>query len=251
MHNPTPHLSTLGSSTQIHRVATTVHLSLSLECTLPLYTYSKLARPLPKVLPVRHRQPRHRIRIVRVAAHVVAPPAQRRARVAQREEDEHCRDGRARVHGRLQQVVVPLPPLERALAHQVVEHKAKYEPQRVLRRVGRRNVARGVEEDGHVDVAHPAVRVPPVHDVDDHRHDGPDQEEVHQRAVHLARLEHALRPDGAPDQRGVVDRLDALARESLCIVRVAQVFDVDHHPAEDYHGGHVSADGTGCTRARR
>lgn len=161
--------------------------------------YSKLARPLPKVPSVRHRQPRHRVRIVRVAAHAVAPPAQRRARVAQREEYEHRRDGRARVHGRLQQVVVPLPPLERALAHQVVEEEAKHEPQRVLRRVGWRDVARRVEEDGHVDVAHPAVGVPPVGQVDGHRQDGPDEEEVHERTVHLARLEHALRPDGAPD----------------------------------------------------
>lgn len=205
------------------------------------FLFSELARTLPKITSLGHRQPRDRVRIVRVAADIVAPPAQRRARVAQRKKDEHRRNRRARVHGRLQQVIVPLPPLERALADQVVEHEAKDEPQRVLRRVGRRNVARRVEEDGHVDVAHPAVGVPPIYNVHEHRHHRPDEEEVHERAVHLARLEHALRANRAPDQGRVVCCFGALARESLGIVRVAEVLDVDHHPAENCAASNVSA----------
>jgi hypothetical protein len=139
--------------------------------------------------------------------------------------------------------VVPLPPSKRALADQKVEQESKNEPQRVLRRVGGRDVASGVEEDGHVDVAHPAAGVPAVDAVDGNGDDGANEEKVHDAVVHLAGLEHALRADAAPDERRVVDHLGAGAREALGVFGAAEVGDVANHPAQDSRLGRGGEDG--------
>lgn len=45
----------------------------------------------------------------------------------------------------------------------------------------------------------------------------PNQEEIHYSVVYLARLEHSLRPDGAPNDRGIVNNLGPIAGETLRI----------------------------------
>jgi hypothetical protein len=57
-------------------------------------------------------------------------------------------------------------------------------------------------------------------------------EEVHEPTVHLTLLEHALRSDGTPDDRCVVDHFGSSAGETLRVVRIAEIFDVAKHPAE-------------------
>lgn len=92
---------------------------------------------------------------------------------------------------------------------------------------GRGNIARRVEEDGHVDESDPARGVSPVEGVDDTGYDGlrkeinqrfrdrvcvthADDEEIHQTAVHLARLEETHRSDSSPDHGGIVDDLGSI-----------------------------------------
>lgn len=130
--------------------------------------------------------------------------------------------------------------MEGLLPDVVIKYKAHNKPQRVLRRVGGRDVARRVEKDGHVDITYSAVWVAAVEHVDQYGSHRPDEEEEHQRRVHLAGLEHPLRADGSPDQRGIVVNLGPLASEALSIVRGAQIRDVAHHPAE-----HAGLDGGG------
>lgn len=114
----------------------------------------------------------------------------------------------------------------------VIEEISENEPQRILRSVGRRNVSGGIEEDRHVDKPHPAVGISPVQQIHKHRDNGANEKEVHQRAVNLAGLEHSLRADGAPDQAGVVVYLGPVTRESLRVVRGAEIRDVANHPAQ-------------------
>jgi hypothetical protein len=57
-------------------------------------------------------------------------------------------------------------------------------------------------------------------------------EEVHETAIHLTLLEHALRPDGTPDDRCIVHYFGSSACEALSVVGIAEVFDVAEHPAE-------------------
>ena len=99
---------------------------------------------------------------------------------------------------------------------------------RLLTRIGRRDVTCRVEEDGNVDIAHPAVRIPSIQQISQngyhrltagkwgtilasHSKFGQwkiahsEKKEIHDAAVHLSRLEHPLGTDGAPDQRGTVD----------------------------------------------
>lgn len=113
-----------------------------------------------------------------------------------------------------------------------VENEAHNEPQRVLRRVGGRDVARRVEKDGHIDVTHPAIRIAAVEHVDQYGDHRSDQEEEHQRGVNLPGLEHPLRADGAPDQGGVVIHFGSRAGKALSILWGAQIRDVAHHPPE-------------------
>lgn len=54
--------------------------------------------------------------------------------------------------------IVALPPRERSAADGEVEHEADDEPERVLSARCGRDVAGGVEEDRHVDVAQPGAR---------------------------------------------------------------------------------------------
>jgi hypothetical protein len=87
----------------------------------------------------------------------------------------------------LREVVVTFPPGKCLFPNEVVEQEAKDEPEAVLRRVlcrgisertgrdpsttySRRNVARGVEKDGHVDVSDPACRITAIERVDDTGH---------------------------------------------------------------------------------
>jgi hypothetical protein len=61
----------------------------------------------------------------------------------------------------------------------------------------------------------------------------PDEEEVHDTVVHLARLEHPLRTDRPPDKRGAVDYLGAVASEALSVLWRTEIWDIAHHPSED------------------
>lgn len=53
--------------------------------------------------------------------------------------------------------------------------------------------------------------------------------------IHLSGSKHALRTNRSPDLTGRVNNLGTCAGEALCVVRVAEVGDVGHHPAE--HAG--------------
>lgn len=208
----------------------------------------KLSWPFSKVSSIRHSQPRDRIRIIRIRAHIVTPPIQCGTSIRQRKEDQDRRNRSAGVHCSLEKIIVPLPPLERSLPDVVVEDETKYEPQRILRCVGWGNVTRRVEEDGHVDVAQPTVRIAAVEHIYCNGGHRSDQEEEHQGRVDLAALEHSLRANGAPDERGVVVHLGSLAGKSLSVVRRAQIRDVAHHPTEDA-GLHCSGEDGGVDLA--
>jgi hypothetical protein len=62
----------------------------------------------------------------------------------------------------------------------------------------------------------------------------PEDEEIHEAIVDLAMLEHPLRSNRTPNDRGVVDYFGTGACEALRVMRVAEVFDVAEHPAQYY-----------------
>lgn len=129
--------------------------------------------------------------------------------------------------------IVTFPPGECTLSDKVVEQESEDEPKRVLGGVGGRNVTGGVEEDGYVDVTDPAGGVFAVDEVDKDGDDWSDEEKVHDAIVYLSVLEHALRTNGTPDQRGIIRDLCAGTQESLGILRTAEFGDISQHPAED------------------
>jgi hypothetical protein len=63
----------------------------------------------------------------------------------------------------------------------------------------------------------------------------PEDEEIHEAIVDLAMLEHPLRSNRTPNDRGVVDYFGTGACEALRVMRVAEVFDVAEHPASGVH----------------
>lgn len=97
--------------------------------------------------------PRYGLTIVRQAVDSVSPPDDLDPLIGESEENDDGGKGDASVETRTQNIcadlrretggigaihtVVTLPPVESALSDVIIEREANYEPQRVLRRVGR------------------------------------------------------------------------------------------------------------------
>ena len=151
------------------------------------------------------------------------------------------------VRGRL--TVIFLPPSDGTATDKKVEYEAKDEPQRVLSccvsgallasstglltrltSIGRRDIAGGVEEDGHVDESQQRVREAAICEPNEDSDDGTDPEELHQACVCLTpfellnqhrggggnlvgRTHHALRTDGTPYERRLIHHFGTCASE--------------------------------------